>query len=268
MNSEIVIERDAWKTVQRARSSKRPTSLEYINNIFDNFIEFHGDRAFSDDHSIVSGIASIIGKTVTVIGHQKGKNSLEEAIYRNWGMASPSGYRKALRLMKQAEKFKRPIIFFIDTIGASCGKEAEEQGQGHAIADLLSEASDIKVPILSIIHGEGGSGGALAFGVANEVWILGNAVYSILTPEGYASILWKNNNKADEAAKLMKMTSGDLLRMQIVDKVFPEPDDLCFENMNELCMQLQDNISIFLQRYQVKSEGFITKQRYKRFRKF
>ena len=257
----------AWENVLKARSNKRPTSMDYINTIFEDFLEFHGDKVFSDDHAIIGGIASIYGKPVTVIGHQKGKNNIEEALYRNWGMPSPSGYRKALRLMKQAEKFKRPIICFVDTIGAACGIEAEEQGQGYAIANILRETTDIKVPILSIIHGEGGSGGALALAVANEVWMLENAVYSVLTPEGYASILWKDNAKASEAAELMKMTSGDMLKNKVVDKVFAEPYELTNENMNELCFEIKNNIANFLKKYQKKTEKYISNQQYKRFRK-
>lgn len=259
---------DAWQTVMRARSTIRPTSLDYIHRIFDDFIELYGDRFCSDDHAVVGGLARIYEKTVTVISHQKGKKDVDEAKYRNWGMASPSGYRKALRLMKQAEKFKRPIIFFIDTIGAACGVEAEMQGQGYVIARLLNDASGIKVPILSIIHGEAGSGGALAFGVANEIWMLENAVYSILTPEGYASILWKDNKKAVEAAERMKMTSGDLKQMSIVDRIFLEPDKLCIENMSELCNQLRENIASFCKKYRAKPGKSIMNSRYNRFRKF
>lgn len=271
LNSTIertTIEQNAWKTVLKARSRKRPTSLDYINGIFDDFIELHGDKTFSDDHAIVGGIASIYGRTVMVIGQQKGKSSLDEAMYRKWGMPSPSGYRKALRLIKQAAKFKQPIICFVDTIGAACGIEAEEQGQGYAIASILKETSAIEVPILSIIHGEGGSGGALALGVANEVWMLENAVYSVLTPEGYASILWKDNTRAYEAAELMKMTSGDLKQMKIIDKVFREPEELCEKNMIRLCLQLKDEIILFLKKYQKKTNRYILNERYERFRKF
>lgn len=258
----------AWQTVQKARANGRPTSLDYIEKIFDYFLELHGDRTFSDDHAIVGGIGSLGGQAVTVIGEQKGKKSLDEAIYRNWGMPSPAGYRKALRLMKQAEKFKRPIICFVDTIGAACGKEAEEQGQGYVIAELLKEMSAIEVPILSIIHSEGGSGGALALGVANEVWMLENAVYSVLTPEGYASILWKDSTRADEAAELMKLKSGDLYQMQVVDKVFSEPDVLNIESMERLCLQLKGEIMMFLKKYQKKKGKYILTNRYERFRKF
>lgn len=268
VDEEVEFDRaNAWEKVVKARSNKRPTSMDYINRIFDGFIEFHGDKCFADDHAIVGGVASICGKAVTVIGHQKGKNNIEEAVYRNWGMPSPSGYRKVLRLMKQAEKFKRPIICFVDTIGAACGIEAEEQGQGYAIANILKETTDIKVPILSIIHGEGGSGGALALGTANEVWMLENAVYSVLTPEGYASILWKDNTKSKDAAELMKMTAGDLLEYKIVDRVFAEPLELTVDNMNNLCRKLKDEIVLFLKRYQKKTGKKISNLQYERFRK-
>ena len=255
----------AWENVLKARSNKRPTSEDYINKIFEDFIELHGDKVISDDHAIVGGIASIFGRSVTVIGHQKGKNNIEEALYRNWGMPSPSGYRKALRLMKQAEKFKRSIICFVDTIGAACGIEAEEQGQGYVIADILRETSAFRVPILSIIHGEGGSGGALALGVANEVWMLEHAVYSVLTPEGYASILWKDNTKADEAAEIMKMTAKDMINYKIVDKVFPEPNELTNGNMDELCMQIRNSIVAFLKKYHRKAEKSVVKERYEKY---
>lgn len=258
----------AWEVVKKARDVNRPTSLDYINRIFDDFVELHGDRVIGDDHAVIGGIASLYGISVTVIGQQKGKKSIKEALHRNWGMPSPSGFRKALRLMKQAEKFKRPIIFLIDTIGAACGIEAEEQGQGFVISDILREASAIEVPILSIIHGEGGSGGALAFGVANEIWILENAVYSVLTPEGYASILWKDNAKAAKAAEEMKMTSKDLYEMRVVDKVYYEPEDLNVQTMNFLCAQLKQDIAAFIYKYSGRGTKYITKTRYERYRKF
>lgn len=262
------VNHDAWETVLIARSKDRPTSLDYIHNIFDDFVELHGDMVSAEDHAVVGGIASIYGKSVTVIGHQKGKGDIKEAVYRNWGMPSPSGYRKALRLMKQAEKFKRPIIFFVDTMGAACGIEAEQQGQGYVIANILREASSIKVPMLAIIHGEGGSGGALAFGVADEIWMLERAVYSILTPEGYASILWKTNERAAEAAEKMKMTSADLKELCIVDKVFQEPENLSLSNMDELCSQMRENIAFFFEKHRKQSEKSILRSRYDRFRKF
>ncbi|MBR6628290.1 MAG: acetyl-CoA carboxylase, carboxyltransferase subunit beta [Lachnospiraceae bacterium] len=258
----------AWQTVQRARATDRPTSLDYMEKVFDSFYELHGDRTIEDDHAIVGGIATICGTPVTVIGVQKGKSDIQEALYRNWGMPSPAGYRKALRLMKQAEKFGRPVICFVDTIGAACGKEAEEQGQGHVIARLLKEISTIKVPILSIIHGEGGSGGALALSVANEVYILEHAVYSILTPEGYASILWKDSKRAPEAVDMMKMTSKDLYDLQVVDKICAEPAEFDEKNMRKMCLKLKWDILMFLKKYHGKSDKFILNQRYERFRKF
>lgn len=211
----------AWERVKRARSSERPTSIDYISGIFDRFMELHGDRVCRDDGAIVGGIARIEGIMVTVIGEQKGR-TLKQNQKRNFGMPYPDGYRKALRLMKQAEKFGRPIICFVDTPGAFCGIEAEERGQGEAIARNLYEMSALRVPVLSIFIGEGGSGGALALAVANEVWMLENATYSILSPEGFASILWKDGKRADEAAGVMKITAEDLRELHIVERVFGE----------------------------------------------
>lgn len=211
----------AWEKVELARSKGRATTLEYIDLIFDDFIEFHGDRLFSDDKAIVAGIAKLNGFSVTIIGHQKGRN-VKENIERNFGMPHPEGYRKSLRIMRQAEKFKRPIICFIDTPGAYCGLGAEERGQGEAIARNLFEMSELKVPIISIIIGEGGSGGALALGVGNRVHMLKNTIYSILSPEGFASILYKDVSKAKEAADYMKITSEDLLKFGIIDSIIEE----------------------------------------------
>ena len=265
---EVLIKQDAWQIVRKARSASRPTSLDYIERIFDDFIEFHGDRVLEDDHAVVGGVARLYGKSVTVIGHQKGKKSIDDAKYRNWDMAAPSGYRKALRLMKQAEKFNRPIIFFVDTIGAACGIEAEKQGQGYVIAQLLNEVSGMGVPILSIIHGEAGSGGALAFAVANEIWMLENAVYSVLTPEGYASILWRNNDRADVAAEKMKLTSVDLKHSGIADKIFLEPENFSTANLDELCSHLRDNIALFCKKYSSKKRKNIIESRNSKFREF
>ncbi|EEX22201.1 acetyl-CoA carboxylase, carboxyl transferase, beta subunit [Blautia hansenii DSM 20583] len=214
-------EMTAWERVQTARDSKRPVSLDYIKEIFDSFMELHGDRAFRDDGAIIGGLALLDGQPITVIGIQKGRNT-KENIGRNFGMPSPEGYRKTLRLMKQAEKFQRPIITFIDTPGAFCGVEAEERGQGEAIARNLLEMAALKVPVLSIVIGEGGSGGALALGVGNEVWMLENAIYSILSPEGFASILWKDSKKAKEASEVMKITAEDLKKLGIIEQVIPE----------------------------------------------
>ena len=213
----------AWERVLTSREKDRPVGEDYIYGLFEEFIEFHGDRNFGDDAAICGGIAYFQGKPVTVIAQMKGKSTAEN-IARNFGMPEPEGYRKALRLMKQAEKFHRPIICFVDTPGAFCGMEAEERGQGEAIARNLYEMSALKTPILSVLIGEGGSGGALAMAVADEVWILENAVYSILSPEGYAAILWKDGSQAARAAKAMKLTSYDLYKAGFVEKIIPEPE--------------------------------------------
>lgn len=213
----------AMEKVQLARKTDRPKSLDYINLIFDSFIELHGDRCFSDDKSIVAGIASIDSIPVTVIGQQKGKTTGEN-IERNFGMTNPDGYRKALRLMKQAEKFDRPIITFIDTPGAYPGIGAEERGQGEAIARNLLEMSRLEVPVICIVIGEGSSGGALALGVGDRIVMLENAVYSILSPEGFASILYKDSSKASEAAEKMKITAHDLKEMNVIDEIIKEPE--------------------------------------------
>lgn len=212
----------AWDRVLLARHQLRPTALEYIDYIFDDFIEFHGDRLFRDDQAIVGGIAQLNGVSVTIVAQQKGK-TLENNLIRNFAMPHPEGYRKALRLMKQAEKFRRPIITFIDTPGAYPGLGAEERGQGEAIARNLLEMSNLTVPVIAIVIGEGGSGGALALGVANKVLMLENAIYSILSPEGYATILWKDSSRASEAAGVMKLTSYDLEDFGIIDKIIKEP---------------------------------------------
>ena len=214
----------AWEKVKLARELDRPKSLDYIKALFDEFIELHGDRNFGDDKSIIGGIASLEGMPVTVIGEQKGKN-VKENMERNFGMPEPEGYRKALRLMKQAEKFKRPIITFIDTPGAYPGMGAEERGQGEAIARSIMEMSRLKVPIICIVIGEGSSGGALAIGVGDKIIMLENAVYSVLSPEGFASILYKDSSKAKEAAENMKMTANDLKKLGIIDKIIKEPEN-------------------------------------------
>lgn len=211
-----------WDKVTLARLAERPTALDYIEQIFDDFIELHGDRLYGDDPAIVGGIATLGGVPVTVIGHQKGR-STKENIRRNFGMPHPEGYRKALRLMKQAEKFQRPVICFIDTPGAFCGIGAEERGQGEAIARNLMEMAALQTPILSVVIGEGGSGGALALGVADRVWMLEHSIYAVLSPEGFASILWKDGTRGKEAAEIMKLTAQDLATYGIIDQVIPEP---------------------------------------------
>lgn len=205
-----------------SRMVERPTALDYIERIFDGFIEFHGDRYFKDDQCIIGGIAKLNGMPCTIIGQQKGRNT-KENIIRNFGMPNPEGYRKALRLMKQAEKFKRPVICFVDTPGAFPGSGAEERGQGEAIARSLMEMAMLKTPIISIVIGEGGSGGALALSVGDEIWMLEHTIYSVLSPEGFASILWKDSSRVAEAASVMKITAQDLKAYNIIDKVIEEP---------------------------------------------
>lgn len=259
--------RTAWEKVQIARGSERAYTQDYINGIFDQFMKLHGDRLYRDDGAIVGGIASVEGRYVTVIGQQKGRN-LKENEKRNFGMPYPEGYRKALRLMKQAEKFNRPIICFIDTPGAFCGMEAEERGQGEAIARNLYEMAGISVPILSIVIGEGGSGGALALGVANEVWMLENATYSILSPEGFASILWKDSKRASEAAETMKITADELKELGIVEQVIAEKEPATLENCGEICDTLRTEILRFLKKYEKMEKSRIVEERYERFRKY
>lgn len=212
---------DAWARVEMARNAERPTSLDYINMLFSDFIELKGDRYAGDDPAMIGGIAFYEGRPVTVIGHQKGRN-LKENLYRNYGMANPEGYRKALRLAREAEKFNRPVITFIDTPGAYCGLSAEERGIGEAIARNLKELSRLKVPIICIVIGEGGSGGALGIGVGDEVYMLENSVYSVITPEGCASILLRDASKAKLAAELMKMTAEDLLELGVINGIIKE----------------------------------------------
>ncbi|WP_061310026.1 acetyl-CoA carboxylase carboxyltransferase subunit alpha [Clostridium botulinum] len=233
--------KNAWQRVTLARLKERPTALDYINIVFDDFIELHGDRSFSDDQSIVCGIGLLDNKSVTVIAQQKGKN-LKDNIKRNFGMPKPEGYRKALRIMKQAEKFKRPVVCFIDTPGAFCGIDAEERGQGEAIARNLLEMSRLKTITLSIVIGEGGSGGALALGVADRVIMLENSIYSILSPEGFASILWKDASKAKEAAEVMKITAEDLKGFNIIDKIIKEPIGGAHKNLNKMAETIKENI--------------------------
>lgn len=213
----------AYQRVKTARGGSRPTGLDYIHHIFQDFIELHGDRRFADDHAVVGGIARLNGAAVTVIAIEKG-HSAKERTYRNFGAPHPEGYRKALRLMKQAEKFGRPVICLIDTSGAFCGIGAEERGQGQAIAENLVEMSTLCVPIVSILIGEGGSGGALALAVADRVWMLQNAVYSVISPEGCASILWKDAAKAEEAAASLKLSAGDAKKLGVIERILSEKD--------------------------------------------
>ena len=259
-------ELSAWERVQISRMKDRPVGSDYIQTLFTDFMEFHGDRYFADDKAIIGGIARFHGRPVTVIAQAKG-TSTKENIERNFGMPSPDGYRKALRLMKQAEKFGRPVICFVDTPGAFCGLEAEERGQGEAIARNIYEMSGLKVPVLSVIIGEGGSGGALAMATADEVWMLENSVYSILSPEGFASILWKDSTKAKEAAEVMKLTARDLYKAGIVEKVIPEPAHYTVLNLEEVTDRLSEGMDRFLETYESMSAEELTQRRYERFRR-
>ena len=256
----------AWDTVLLSRRTDRPVAMDYIDGLFDEFIEFHGDRYFKDDGAIVGGIAMFHGMPVTVIGQQKGRNT-KDNIKRNFGMPSPDGYRKALRLMKQAETFGRPIICFVDTPGAYCGMDAEERGQGEAIARNLFEMSDLKVPVLSIVIGEAGSGGALAIAVANEVWMLENSTYSILSPEGFASILYKDSKKAPEAAKVMKITAAGLKDLDIIERIVPEEEPASMDNLYRLVEYMDRAIIEFFETYLPMSGEALAEQRYERFRR-
>lgn len=255
----------AWQRVELSRRKDRPVGSDYIDALFTDFVEFHGDRYFADDKAIIGGVARFDGMPVTVIAQAKGRNT-KENIERNFGMPEPEGYRKALRLMKQAEKFARPVICLVDTPGAFCGLEAEERGQGEAIARNIYEMSGLKVPVVSIIIGEGGSGGALAMATADEVWMLENSIYSILSPEGFASILWKDSSKAKEAAEVMKLTAENLKAQGIVERVFAEPKTYTVQNMDSVIMQINEAIEEFLMRYGSMSEQELIRHRYERFR--
>lgn len=256
-----------WEKVLASRAKERPSGSVYIRSLFTDFVEMHGDRYFGDDKAILAGIASFEGKPVTVIAQEKG-NSTKENIAHNFGMASPEGYRKALRMMKQAEKFGRPVICFVDTPGAFCGIEAEERGQGEAIARNLFEMAGLKVPVLTIVTGEGGSGGALALASGDEVWMLENAVYSILSPEGFAAILWKDSKRAKEAAKVMKLTAEELKEMGMIEQIIDEPEVLTGENVKLVCEILREEMNKFLVKYSNLDVEKLLEQRYERFRKF
>ncbi len=257
----------AWDKVKAARQVTRPTAMDYISRIFDGFMEFHGDRHFKDDPAVAGGIALLDGQPVTVIGIQKGSD-IEECRQHNYGMASPEGYRKALRLMKQAEKFHRPVVTFVNTSGAFCGTEAEESGQGEAIARNLYEMSALKVPVICMMTGEGGSGGALALAVGNQVWMMENATYSVLSPEGFSSILWKDSSRAQEAAEVMKITAQDLYSLQVIEEVIPEyggADEVTVETISKY---MKKHLKEYLSSQAEKSGEDFARERYERFRKF
>lgn len=255
----------AWDRVKIAREPDRPTALDYIENIFDDFIELHGDRYFKDDKSIVCGLGNIGKQNFTIIAEQKGRNT-KENIERNFGMPNPEAYRKALRFMKQAEKFNRPVITFIDTKGAYPGLGAEERGQGEAIAKNLMEMSDLETPIIAIVIGEGSSGGALAIGMGDRVLMLENAVYSILSPEGYASILWKDSSRAEEAAEKMKLTAKDLLDLGVIDEVLKEPNGNAKTDVEKMSETIKKKIVRISKELQQMDKAELIKARYKKFR--
>ncbi len=253
----------AYESVKLARANNRPTSLSYITSMFDDFFELHGDRSFADDTAIVGGVATLHGMPVTVIGIEKGRTA-KERVHRNFGAPNPEGYRKALRLMRQAEKFQRPVICLVDTSGAFCGIGAEERGQGQAIAVNLMEMSALKTPVLSILIGEGGSGGALGLSVADEVWMLENSIYSVISPEGCAAILWKDATRAADAAECLKLTAKDALTFGIADEVLTENglgSDAYYAKLSIKIKQKLDALS------NLTTEE-LTEKRYKRFRKF
>jgi acetyl-CoA carboxylase carboxyl transferase subunit alpha len=255
----------AWERVEIARSPKRKTALDYIEKIFDEFIELHGDRNFKDDKAIVCGLARIGNQNFTVIAEQKGRTT-KENIERNFGMPNPESYRKGIRFMKQAEKFKRPVITFIDTKGAYPGIGAEERGQGEAIASSMLEMAKLKVPVIAIVIGEGSSGGALALGVGNKVLMLENAIYSILSPEGYSSILWKDPSRVKEAAEKMKLTAQDLYDLKVIDKIIKEPEGDPEEVLLKVSKSLKKEILNSIKEMQEMNPEEIKENRYQKFR--
>lgn len=258
---------DAMKSVGIARMIERPNTKQFIRELFKDFMEFHGDRLFADDGAIVGGVASFEGTPVTVIGIQKG-HTLEENMKCNFGAPNPEGYRKSLRLMKQAEKFHRPVITLINTAGAFCGIGAEERGQGEAIAKNLLEMSRLKTPIISIFIGEGGSGGAIALAVGDTVWMLEHGMYSVLSPEGFASILWRDSSRMAEAADLMKMTSRHLLENHVIDRVFDEPEEGLEHNLSYTTDQLREALRETIPELMKMEQKELLQKRYERFRKF
>lgn len=259
--------KSAWDCVKLARHSNRPRTKDIIEMVCDDFIELHGDRYYRDDPAIIGGIGIIKGMPVTIIGHQKGKNT-EENIERNFGMAHPEGYRKALRLMQQAEKFNRSIINFIDTPGAYCGLEAEERGQSEAIAKNLFEMIDLQVPILSIIIGEGGSGGALGLAVANDVWMLEHSIYSVISPEGFSSILLKDASKAEAASEMMKIIPKDLLELSLIDRIIEEPGDGAHTDHEAFGKSFKEVIIEQLKIYESIDIKHLKEKRYEKFRNY
>ncbi|MBI2524835.1 MAG: acetyl-CoA carboxylase carboxyltransferase subunit alpha [Candidatus Rokubacteria bacterium] len=256
----------AWQRAQLARHPKRPHALDFFRLLLADFVELHGDRVFGDDAAIVGGLAGFEGEPVVVLGHQKGRDTREN-IARNFGMPHPEGYRKALRLMKLAEKFGRPVITLIDTPGAYPGLGAEERGQAEAIARNLREMAGLRTPVISVVTGEGGSGGALAIGVANRVLMLEYAIYSVISPEGCAAILWGDAAKAPEAARLMRTTAPELLRLGVIDGIVPEPVGGAHRHWEEAAAQLRLALSAALRQLRARSGDELVRERYDRFRR-
>ena len=255
----------AWDRVEIARNPKRKTAIEYIECIFDEFIELHGDRLYKDDKSIICGLAKLDNLCYTIIAEQKGRTT-KENIERNFGMPNPESYRKAIRFMKQAEKFNRPVVTFIDTKGAYPGVGAEERGQGEAIAKSMFEMAKLKVPVIAIVIGEGSSGGALAIGVANKVYMLENAIYSILSREGYSSILWKDANRYKEAAEKMKLTAKDLYEFKIIDKIIKEPKEVDENAFKDIVKAMKSEIKRDTIELSKMTKNEIVENRYNKFR--
>ena len=256
-----------WVMVKMVRSGDRATSMDYIERIFEDFRELHGDRCFGDDHALIGGLALLNGQPVTILANLRGK-TMQERFYRNFGMPKPEGYRKAIRLMKQAEKFGRPVITFINTSGAFCGIDAEERGQGTAVAESIMTMAGLKVPTLCILVGEGGSGGALAIAAGNEVWMMEHSTYAVLSPEGYSAILWKTEGRAEEAAKIMKLTAQDLAELGVIERIIPEFGGATTETVDRITPVMHSAILDFLKRYDHLSPEDIVRNRYNRFRKF
>jgi acetyl-CoA carboxylase carboxyl transferase subunit alpha len=250
---------DAYSRVQAARAKGRQTSLDFIHTLFTDFIELHGDRRYMDDRAIVAGIARLSGRPVTVVGIEKGRDT-QERVKRNFGSAHPEGYHKAIRHFRMAEKFHRPVICLVDTSGAYCGIGAEERGQGNAIAESIKTLMGLTVPVIAVIIGEGGSGGALALAAANEVWMLENAVYSVISPEGAASIIWKDAKRVKEASECLKLTAQDLLRLGVVERVFEEGESTSLNN------RLRDALAETIEQYERMDAPALADKRYLKFR--
>ena len=266
LREEAMKQLDAWDTVYLARHPKRPKAADYIRALFPDFMELYGDRCYGDDAACQGGIATFQGRSVTVLAQSKGK-TLEENMKRSFGMLHPEGYRKAIRLAKQAEKFHRPIITLVDTAGAYPGRGAEERGQAEAIAQCLAVFSEIRTPVLAIVLSEGGSGGALAFSVADHIMMLEHAIYSILSPEGFASILYKDSKKAPDAAKVMKVTAKDLLQLKLIERIVPEEEPACTDNLYRLGEYMDSAMAEFFKTYLAMSDEELREHRYQRFRR-